>query len=119
MTAPLSTRGNGCLMVLDSSGKLVKTICRYRTSTIRGATWPLIDTGGTATSLFISMAGFDVTPTSSVIDPEDGKAADRQQGDRCCGSSLRRPPGQPPAKSKAKPSIGSGFAQRADKDVFS
>ena len=65
-----STKGNGCLMILDSNGKLVKTIAGPDIDDPWG-NMAVIDNGTTAT-LFVSMAGFDVTPPT-VIDPATDK----------------------------------------------
>ena len=71
------TKGDGCLLVLDSNGQLV-TI--WAGPNINGpwGNMAMIDNGTTAT-LFVSMAGFDV-PGPEVRDARDRLPGDGQQG---------------------------------------
>jgi hypothetical protein len=108
-----STKGNGCLMVLDSNGKLVKTIADANINGPWG-NMAVADNGASAT-LFISMAGFGVTDPNQ-IDPATEKPVVVNKA-TVLRLELAIPAGQPPAV-KSETVIASGFAQRADKDVF-
>jgi sugar lactone lactonase YvrE len=107
------TKGNGCLMVLDANGKLVKT---FADANINGpwGNMAVMDYGTSAT-LFISMAGFGVTDPG-VIDEKTGKPVIVNKA-TVLRLELSIPPGQPPSI-KTETVVASGFAQRADKDVF-
>ena len=70
-----STKGNGCLLVLDANGKLAGAIAGPNINGPWG-NMATIDNGETAT-LFISMAGS--TARAKVNDPATGYRGDRQQ----------------------------------------
>lgn len=99
------TKGQGCLIVLDSSGKLAETI----TGPDIDGPWgnmAVQDNGATAT-LFVSNTGFGVgAPGQDVVK----KAT-------VLRIELAIPPEGPPVV-KRKTVIASGFGERADKDVF-
>jgi hypothetical protein len=107
------TKGAGCLMVLDANGKLVKT---FADKNINGpwGNMAVVD-NGTAATLFVSMAGFDVTDYS-VIDPKTEKPPIVNKA-TVLRIELAIPPGQVPSI-KSETVVGNDFAQRADKDVF-
>ena len=108
-----STKGSGCLVVLDSNGTLVKTITGPEINDPWG-NMAVIDNGTTA-QIFVSMAGFDVTPPS-VIDPATEKPPIINKA-TILRIDLATPAGKPPEVT-GKTVIASGLAQRADKDVF-
>ena len=107
------TRGDGCLLVLDSNGQLVDT---WAGPEINGpwGNMAVIDNGTTAT-LFISMAGFDL-PGPQVRDPATGYPVNPHKA-TVLRIELSVPPGKPPAI-QSKTVIGSGFSARADKSAF-
>ncbi len=107
------TLGAGCLFVLDPNGRLVSV---WTGPTI-DAPWgnmAVIDNGDSA-YLFISMAGFDV-PGPDVVDPKTGYPPILHKA-TVLRLKLSIPAGQPP-EVVDQTVIGSGFAQRADKDSF-
>jgi hypothetical protein len=108
-----STKGNGCLLVLDANGQLVDT---WAGPDINGpwGNMAVIDNGATAT-LFVSMAGFDV-PGPQVRDPATGFPVTIAKA-TVLRIELAIPPGQKPAI-RSKTVIADGFGQRADRDVF-
>jgi hypothetical protein len=108
-----ATKGNGCLLVFDSSGQLA-TI--WSGSHINGpwGNMAVIDNGATAT-LFVSMSGYD-GPAPSQIDPATGAPIVINKA-TVLRIQLAIPAGGPP-KVTSQTVIASGFAQRADKDVF-
>ncbi len=107
------TRGNGCLMVLDSGGKLVKTIAGPEINDPWG-NMAVVDNGATA-QLFVSMAGFGVgEPT--VIDPATEKPPVTTKA-TILRIDLSIPAGKPPEVT-AKTVVADGLSARADKDVF-
>ena len=108
-----STKGNGCLMVLDSNGTLVKTITGPEINDPWG-NMAVIDNGATA-QIFVSMAGFGVT-APSVIDPATEKPPIINKA-TILRIDLATPAGKPPEVT-GKTVVASGLAQRADKDVF-
>jgi hypothetical protein len=102
-----ATKGQGCLIVLDSHGNVVSVITR---PSINGpwGNMAVIDNGSTAT-LFVSNAGFDVgapTEHSTVVK----KAT-------VLRIALSVPEGKPPVLTN-EAIIASGFAEQADKSVF-
>jgi hypothetical protein len=107
------TKGDGCLLVLDSSGRLVAT---WTGPNINGpwGNMATIDQGTTAT-LFVSMAGFDV-PGPEVRDPETGYPVTVNKG-TILRLELSIPDGRPPAIT-SQTVIANGFGQRADRDAF-
>jgi hypothetical protein len=102
-----ATKGAGCLLMLDSHGKLAGTLA----GTNIDAPWgnmATIDNGRTAT-LFVSNAGFEIgAPTG---DPPVVKLA------TVLRIELAIRDGKPPIV-KNQTVIGSGFGAQADKDVF-
>ncbi len=102
-----ATKGQGCLIVLDSEGKIVNAI----TSPNINGPWgnmAVIDNGSSAT-LFLSNTGFDVgAPDGNP--PVLNKAT-------VLRLELTIPQGKPPSVSK-ETVIASGFGEQADKGVF-
>jgi sugar lactone lactonase YvrE len=107
------TKGNGCLLVFDSSGKLTTV---WKGSRINGpwGNMAVIDKGTTAT-LFVSMSGFDV-PGPDKLDPATGDPVIVKKA-TILRIDLSIAAGGPP-KVTGQNIIANGFAQRADKDVF-
>ena len=107
------TRGDGCLLVLDSNGQLVDT---WTGPDINGpwGNMAVIDNGATAT-LFISMAGFDLSGPQ-VRDPASGFPVVQHKA-TVLRIELTIPSGKPPAI-QSKTVIGSGFSARADRGSF-
>jgi hypothetical protein len=101
------TKGQGCLIVLDSQGNVSHV---FAGPNINGpwGNMAVIDNGSTAT-LFVSNAGFDVGPP-------DGEPPVLEKA-TVLRLDLTIPPGQPPAIAK-ETVIASGFGEQADKDVF-
>jgi hypothetical protein len=108
-----ATKGNGCLLVFDSSGRLT-TI--WSGSHINGpwGNMAVIDNGAKAT-LFVSMSGYNL-PAPSKIDPASGLPVVVKEA-TVLRIQLTIPASGPP-KVTSQTVIASGFAQRADKDVF-
>jgi hypothetical protein len=108
-----ATKGNGCLLVFDSSGRLA-TI--WSGSHINGpwGNMAVIDNGAQAT-LFVSMSGYDL-PAPSRLDPATGVPVVINKA-TVLRIQLAIPAGGPP-KVTSQTVIASGLAQRADKDVF-
>ena len=102
-----ATKGKGCLVVLDTSGKVAGTI----TSPHIDGPWgnmAVIDDGAKAT-LFVSNTGFDVgAPTDKA--PVLNKA-------NVTRLELTVADGKPPVLAK-ETVIGEGFGEQADKGVF-
>jgi hypothetical protein len=107
------TKGSGCLIVLDSSGKVVSAWTGANINDPWG-NMAVIDKGTRAT-LFISMAGFDV-PGPDVTDPKTGGPVVIEKA-TVLRLELSIPAGQPPRISN-ETVIADGFGQRADKDAF-
>jgi hypothetical protein len=107
------TKGAGCLLVFDSSGKLT-TI--WKGSRINGpwGNMAVIDKGATAT-LFVSMSGFDV-PGPDKLDPKTGEPVVVKKA-TVLRIALAIPKSGPP-KVTGQTVIADGFAQSADKDAF-
>jgi hypothetical protein len=107
------TKGNGCLLVFDSSGKLTTV---WKGSHINGpwGNMAVIDKGATAT-LFVSMSGFDV-PGPEKVDPATGESVVVKKA-TVLRIDLAIPESGSP-KVTGQTIIASGFAQKADKDVF-
>ena len=101
------TKGAGCLLVLDSHGKVAGVIAGPNINAPWG-NMATIDNGGAAT-LFASNAGFDIGEPSS--DAPVVKLSTVLRLD------LAIPDGKPPVV-KSQTVIGSGFGAQADKDVF-
>ncbi|HWK47252.1 MAG TPA: hypothetical protein VNT30_21190 [Stellaceae bacterium] len=108
-----ATKGAGCLVVLDSNGKVVGTLAGPTINDPWG-NMAVVDNGTTAI-LFVSMAGFDV-PDYRKIDPATGKPPIIAKA-TVLRIELAIPEGQPP-KMVSQTVIADGFGQRADKDVF-
>ncbi|MGH6679433.1 MAG: hypothetical protein ACREDL_11030 [Bradyrhizobium sp.] len=107
------TKGSGCLLVLDSSGKVVTAWTGPNINDPWG-NMAVIDKGTSAT-LFISMAGFDV-PGPDVTDPKTGGPVVIKKA-TVVRLELSIPAGQPPRITN-ETVIADGFGQRADKDAF-
>jgi DNA-binding beta-propeller fold protein YncE len=107
------TKGKGCLIVLDSSGKFVSALASPHIDGPWG-NMAVIDNGTSAT-LFVSNAGFDV-PGPEVIDPDTGlfKVINKANVLRI---DFTVPTGKPPAV-KAETVIADGLAARSDMDSF-
>ncbi len=108
-----ATKGAGCLLVFDSNGRLATV---WTGSHINGpwGNMAVIDNGAKAT-LFVSMSGYNL-PTPSKIDPATGLPVVVKEA-TVLRIQLTVPAGGPP-KVTSQTVIASGFAQRADKDVF-
>jgi len=108
-----ATKGDGCLLVLDSKGQLVAT---WTGPTINGpwGNMAVVDNGDTAI-LFISMAGFGLQGPS-VRDPETGYPVTIHQA-TVLRLELKIAEGKPP-ELVSQTVIGHGFSQRADRDNF-
>jgi hypothetical protein len=102
-----TTKGAGCLIVLDSAGKVVSTIGGANINDPWG-NMAVVDNGDTAT-LFVSNAGFGVGRADG--DPPVFKQA------TVLRIELEIPAGKPPVV-KSQTVIGSGFGAQADKGVF-
>jgi hypothetical protein len=107
------TRGDGCLLVIDSNGALVAA---WTGPTINGP-WGNMATidNGTSATLFISMAGFDV-PGPEVRDPESGYPVTVNKA-TVLRLELSISEAKPPTIT-SQTVIADGFSHRADKDVF-
>ena len=108
-----ATKGAGCLLVFDSSGRLATV---WTGSHINGpwGNMAVIDNGAKAT-LFVSMSGYNL-PAPSKIDPATGVPVVVKEA-TVLRIQLAIPAGGPP-KVTSQTVIASGLAQRADKDVF-
>ena len=102
-----TTKGQGCLLVLDAKGKLAKV---FADPNINGpwGNMAVVDTGARAT-LFISNTGFAVGA------PSDDAPVIRKA--TVLRLDLTLTPGKPPAVSGERV-IGEGFGEQADKGVF-
>ncbi len=105
--------GSGCLVVLDSSGKLVATWAGVNINCPWG-NMEVVDNGSSAT-LYISMSGFGV-PGPQVRDPQTGYPVTVKKA-TVLRIELSVPEGKPPVIS-SQTVIAHGFGQRADRDVF-
>jgi hypothetical protein len=101
------TKGQGCLIVLDSQGKVTNVIAGPNINGPWG-NMAVIDNGTTAT-LFVSNTGFDVGAPDG--EPPVVEKATILRLD------LSIPEGKPPVVTK-QTVIGQGFGEQADKDVF-
>jgi hypothetical protein len=108
-----ATRGNGCMIALDSNGKIASV---WAGPTINGpwGNMATIDDGDKAT-LFISMAGADV-PGPNVVDPKTGYPMILHKA-TVLRLEISVPEGKPPVL-VSQTVIGDGFSQRADRDNF-
>src|SRR6201996_1500697 len=102
-----TTKGAGCLIVLDNQGKIASTIVSQNINDPWG-NMAGVDNGASAT-LFISMAGFGVGGADG--NPPVFKQATVLRLD------LDIPQGKPPVVRK-ETVVGSGFGAQADKGVF-
>jgi hypothetical protein len=108
-----ATKGDGCLIVLDPTGKMVAA---WSGPTINDP-WgdmAVIDNGNTAT-LFISMAGFGL-PSPDVIDKATGFPVIIHKS-TVLRLNIQIPDGKPPVLVN-QTVIGEGFSARADRDNF-
>ena len=108
-----ATKGDGCVLVLDSDGKLVSA---WSGPTINDP-WgdmAVVDKGGSAV-LFISMAGHDL-PGPDVIDPATKLPVIKRTA-TVLRLELNIPAGKPP-ELVSQTVVGHGFAARADRDNF-
>jgi hypothetical protein len=107
------TKGDGCLLVLDSSGKLVDV---WSGPDINGPWGNMaISDNGTTATLFISMSGFDV-PGPQIRDPATGYPVTVAKA-TVLRIDLSIPAGQKPVI-KSRTVIADGFGQRADRSAF-
>lgn len=108
-----TTKGDGCLIVLDTTGHVVSV---WSSPTINDPWGNIasIDNGSTAT-LFITMAGFGVSDPK-IIDPKTGNPPIIHQA-TVVRMEISVSEGKPPVL-LSQTVIGSGFSQRADKDAF-
>jgi len=107
------TLGAGCLIVLDSNGKLVDVWANSNINCPWG-NMAVIDNGSTAT-LFVSMSGFDV-PAPQVRDPATGYPVTVNKA-TVSRIELSIEDNKAPVI-KSQTVIANGFGQRADRDVF-
>ncbi len=107
------TKGDGCLLVLDSNGQLVTAWSGPNINDPWG-NMATIDRETTAT-LFVSMAGFGV-PGPAALDPKTGLPVTVNKA-TVLRIDLAIPPGKPP-QSTSQTVIANGFGQRADRDAF-
>ncbi len=108
-----ATKGDGCLIVLDSDGKMVAA---WSGPTINDP-WgdmAVVDKGDSAI-LFVSMAGHDL-PSPDVIDPATKLPVVKRKA-TVLRLELSIPDGKPPVL-VSQTVIGDGFAARADRDNF-
>lgn len=101
------TKGQGCLIVLDSQGNVAGTIAGPNINGPWG-NMAVIDSGTTA-MLFVSNTGFDVGP------PEEESPVVKKA--TVLRIELSIPDGKPPTVIR-QTVIAAGFGEQADKDVF-
>jgi hypothetical protein len=102
-----ATKGQGCLIVLDSQGQVAGTI----TGPNLNGPWgnmAVVDNGDTAT-LFVSNTGFGVGPAT-----DDSPVVNKATVVRL---TLSIPEGKPPAVTN-QTVVANGFGEQADKGVF-
>ena len=102
-----TTKGQGCLIVLDANGNVNGVIAGPNINGPWG-NMAVIDNGSTAT-LFVSNTGFDVGPAE-----EESPVVEKATVLRL---ELSIPSGKPPVVTK-QTVIANGFGEQADKDVF-
>jgi hypothetical protein len=107
------TKGAGCLLVFDSNGQLVTVWSGTHINDPWG-NMAVVDNGSKAT-LFVSMSGYDV-PGPNQLDPATGQPVVVNKA-TVLRIQLAIPASGPP-KVTSQTVVASGFAQRADKDVF-
>jgi len=105
-----TTKGPGCLIVLDANGKVQSTIAGANINDPWG-NMAVIDNGSLAT-LFVSMVGFGVGAP-----PEKEEEKNFINKATVLRIELSIPAGKPPVV-KSQTVIASGFSERGDKDVF-
>ena len=107
------TKGDGCLLVLDSDGQMVAA---WSGPTINDpwGNMAVID-NGTSAVLFISMAGFGV-PGPEEVDPATGYPVVIHKA-TVLRLDITIPDGKPPVL-QSQTVVGDGFSQRADRDNF-
>ena len=108
-----ATKGDGCLLVLDATGRLVTAWSGANINDPWG-NMAVVDHGATAT-LFVSMAGFGLQ-SPSVINPATSLPVVVHRA-TVLRLELSIPPGQTP-RIASQTVVGNGFAQRADRDNF-
>ncbi len=108
-----ATKGAGCLLVFDSNGQLATVWSGTHINDPWG-NMAVVDNGAKAT-LFVSMSGYDV-PGPDKLDPATGQPVVVEKA-TVLRIQLAIPASGPP-KVTSQTVIASGFAQRADKDVF-
>ena len=108
-----TTRGEGCLLVLDATGKLVATWAGPMISGPWG-NMAVVDKGDRAT-LFVSMAGFDV-PGPRVLDPATHYPVVLHKA-TILRLEVTIPDGKPPLLT-SQTVVANGLSQRADLDNF-
>lgn len=108
-----ATKGSGCLLVFDSNGKLATVWSGGQINDPWG-NMAVVDNGDKAT-IFVSMAGFDV-PAPDKLDAATGQPVVVRKA-TVLRLQLSVTPGSPPRVTD-RAIVASGFAQRADKDVF-
>jgi hypothetical protein len=108
-----ATKGDGCLLVLDSHGKLA-AVWSGPTINDPWGDMAVVDNGATAT-LFISMAGFGI-PGPNVLDPATKFPVVVRRAN-VLRLELSIPDGKPPVL-VSQTVVGSAFAARADRDNF-
>jgi hypothetical protein len=107
------TKGNGCLIVLDTHGKFINAVSGPNINGPWG-NMAVIDKGTSAT-LFVSMAGFDV-PGPEVRDPVSGFPVIVKKA-TVLRINLSIPEGKPPVF-QSQTVIANGLNSQANKDAF-
>jgi hypothetical protein len=107
-----TTKGAGCLIVLDNQGKVVSTLASENINDPWG-NMAVVDNGNAAT-LFVSNAGFGVGAPNAV-GPDGGPPVFKQA--TVLRLELDIPEGKPPVVKK-ETVVASGFGAQADKGVF-
>jgi len=107
------TKGDGCLIVLDSNGQFVTAWTGPNINDPWG-NMAVVDNGATA-SLFVSMAGFDV-PAPDIRDPNTGYPVTISKA-TVLRIGLSIADGKPP-QIISQTVVANGLTARADRDVF-
>jgi hypothetical protein len=107
-----ATRGEGCLIVLDSQGQVADTIAGPDISGPWGNM--AVADGGDHATLFVSNTGFDVGPPVPAQGESDPPTVNEATVLRL---TLSIPPGQKPVVT-GRTVVGGNFGAQADKDVF-
>jgi hypothetical protein len=113
MNGTTSTKGNGCLLVLDTHGKLAKAVSGPKIN----APWGNVVTidNGTRATLFVSNAGFDV-PGPEVRDPTSGFPVIVPKA-TVLRIDLSIPEGKEPVIT-GQTVVADGLGEQANKDAF-